>query len=73
LKNITQNNEPETCLEVIKLIRECKNSITQKDFDFFYFNDLIESTWNNYLSLKSKPIVFREISRKIEELQYDIL
>ena len=73
LKNITQNNEPETCLEVIKLTEKCKKSITQEGFDFFYFNDLIESTRNNYLSLKSKPILFKDISRKIDEFQYDIL
>tara|TARA_R110002126_G_scaffold39767_1_gene117573 strand:+ start:36121 stop:40350 length:4230 start_codon:yes stop_codon:yes gene_type:complete len=73
LKNITQNNEPEICLEVINLVEDYKLSIKQKDFDFFYLNDIIESTWNNYLSLKSKPILFKDISRKIDELQYDIL
>lgn len=73
LKNITQSNEPKICLEVINLLERYKISIKQKDFDFFYFNDIIESTWNNYLSLKSKPILFKDISRKIDELQYDIL
>lgn len=73
LKNITQNNEPEICLKVINLLEDYKTSIRHNDLDFFYFNDMIESTWNNYLSLKSKPIIFKEISRKIDELQYDIL
>ncbi|QXP68962.1 NACHT domain-containing protein [Polaribacter sp. R2A056_3_33] len=73
LKNISQNNKPETCLEVINLVEKYKLSIKQKDFDFFYFNDIIENTWDNYLSLKSKPILFKNISQKIDELQYDIL
>ncbi|MGJ8745310.1 hypothetical protein [Polaribacter sp.] len=73
LKNITQNNKPEMCLEVITLVKKYKLSIKQKDFDFFYFNDIIENTWDNYLSLKSKPILFKNISQKIDELQYDIL
>lgn len=73
LKNITQNNEPKTCLEVIKLVKDHKASVKQKDFDFFYFNDIMESTWKNYLSLKSKPILFKDISRKIDEFQYEIL
>lgn len=73
LKNITQSNEPKICLEAIKLLEDYKKSIKQKDFDFFYFNDMIESTWKNYLSLKSKPILFKDISRKIDELQYVIL
>ncbi len=73
LKKITQSNEPAICLEVINLLEDYKVSIKQKDFDFFYFNDIIESTWNNYLSLKSNPILFKDISQKIDELKYEII
>lgn len=70
LTNICQNSNPETCLLIIKKIEKCKKVY---HFDKFYFNTIINNTWETYYTLKSKPIPFSEIAKKIEGYRYKII
>lgn len=73
LKNITQKNNPEVCLEVIKMMEKSKSLVNDESFDYYHFNSIIEETWKDFYNHKSKPMNFKTISKKIEELKYDIL
>jgi len=71
LQCITQNNDSETCLEVIDLIEKCKTAPENKSIDKFYFNTIINDTWQDYYKHISKPISFPEIAKRINDYYYD--
>jgi hypothetical protein len=72
LGSISKNNNADVCLQIIKSVTECLNSI-RKDQDSFYLNTILNDTWKAYYSHKSKPFSFSEIAKKIEKYKYLIV
>ena len=69
-KNICENNDPQTCLEIINLVNECKIELNDSITDLFYINTMINDIWKIYYKLKSKPMPFTEIATKIKEYEF---
>lgn len=73
LKNICQKNPHETCLKLIDLLKDYEKEFEKTDEEVFYFNTLLNDIWEIYFKLKSLPITFSEIAKKINEYKYEIV
>jgi hypothetical protein len=69
-KNICENNDPQTCLDVIALVKECKTELDESKVELFYINTMINDLQNIYYRLKSKPMTFHGIATKIKQYEY---
>mgnify|MGYP001088645168 CR=1 FL=1 len=67
---IAQNNSSDDCTKIIKELQVCKEFLSDKNIDMFFINTILRDLKEIYIKLKSKPMSFSEIAKKMEDYEY---